>query len=264
MAFDELKQRQATMWGSGPFEHIVDHIANVHEHLVAELQPQPGEKWLDVATGTGAVAMLAARAGADVTASDLSPALVETAKRFAREEGLQIEYEVADVEKLPYGNADFEVVASSFGVIFAPDHAATARELARVTKPGGRLGLAAWRAEGGMGEFFGFIRAFQPPLPEGAGNMLDWGREEYAEEFLGHDFELRFVRGHDPQVGESGEEIWQVYVSSYGPVKTLYEALDESRREELHRSYVDFYEGHRSDGGIVAPREYLIILGQRK
>ena len=264
MAFEELKERQAKMWGSGPFEHVVDHISNLHEHLVAELKPQPGEKWLDVATGTGAVAMRAARAGADVTASDLSSQLVETAKRLAADEGLQIEFGVADVEKLPYGNAEFDVVSSGVGVIFAPDHAAAAHELARVTKPGGRIGLVAWCAEGGMGEFFGFIRAFQPPLPEGAGNMLDWGRPDYAEELLGKDFDLRFVEGHDPQVGESGEEIWQIYVSSYGPVKTLYAGLDESRREELHRSYVDFYEGHRQNGGIVAPRQYLIILGTRK
>jgi ubiquinone/menaquinone biosynthesis C-methylase UbiE len=264
MAFEELKQRQATMWGSGPFEKVADEIANIHEHLVAELQPREGEKWLDVATGTGAIAIRAARARADVTASDLSPGLIETAKQLAAGEGLQIEYDVADVEKLPYGNADFDVVSSSFGAIFAPDHSATAHELGRVTKPGGRLGLTAWRAEGGMGEFFGFIRQFQPPLPEGAGNMLDWGREEYAEELLGRDFDLRFVRGKDPQLGQSGEQIWQVYVSSYGPVKTLYDNLDESRREELHRAYVDFYEGHRSDGGIAAPREYTIILGMRR
>lgn len=264
MAFEELKQRQATMWSSGPFERVADHIVNVHEHLLTELAPQSGERWLDVGTGTGAVAMRAARAGADVTASDLSPGLVETAKRLAAHEGLQIEFEVADVEQLPYGNADFEVVASSFGAIFAPDHTATAHELARVTKPGGRLGLTAWCAEGGMGEFFGFIRAFQPPPPEGVGSMLDWGNEDYAEELLGSDFDLRFIRGKDPQVGESGEEIWQLYASSYGPVKSLYETLEENRREELHQAYVDFYEGYREDGGIRAPREYLIILGRRK
>jgi len=264
MAFEELKERQATMWGSGPFEHVVDHIANLHAHLVDELKPQPGQQWLDVGTGTGAVALRAAQAGADVTASDLSPQLIETAKRLAADEGLQIDFGVADVEKLPYGNADFDVVSSAVGAIFAPDHAATAHELARVTKPGGRLGLVAWRAEGGMGEFFGFIRQFQPQPPEGVGNMLDWGREDYAEGLLGDDFDLRFVHGHDPQLGASGEEIWQVYASSYGPVKTLYETLDESRREELHSAYVDFYEGHRRNGGIVAPREYLIILGTRK
>src|SRR4029453_4600938 len=101
------------MWSSVPFEHVVDHIANIHEHLVSELAPQSGERWLDVGTGTGAVAMLAARAGADVTASDLSPGLIETAKRLATDEGPQIEFEVADVEQLPYGNADFEVVSSS-------------------------------------------------------------------------------------------------------------------------------------------------------
>src|SRR5262245_41274413 len=264
MAFEQLKDRQAAMWGSGPFEHIVDHISNIHEHLVLELAPQPGERWLDVGTGTGAVAMRAARGGADVIASDLSPELIETAKQLAADDRLQIDFEVADVERLPYGNADFDVVSSSFGAVFAPDHAATAHELARVTRPGGRLGMTAWCAEGGMGEFFGFIRAFQPPLPDGAGNMLDWGNKEYAEQLLGNDFDLQFVRGKDPQVGDSGEQIWRAYASSYGPVKALYQTLDETRREELHRAYVDFYEGHREDGSIRAPREYLIILGKRK
>jgi ubiquinone/menaquinone biosynthesis C-methylase UbiE len=264
MAFEELKQRQASMWGAGPFENVANEIANVHDHLVRALEPQPGETWLDVATGTGGVAMRAARAGADVTGSDLSPSLIETAKRLAAVEDLDITYEVGDAEKLPYGNGDFDVVSSSFGVIFAPDHAATAHELGRVTKPGGRLGLTAWRAEGGMGEFFGFIRAFQPPPPEGVGNMLDWGNEDHVEELLGSEFELEFFRGKDPQVGESGEQIWQVYASSYGPVKVLYETLDDNRREELHQAYVDFYEGHREDGGIRAPREYLITLGRRK
>jgi SAM-dependent methyltransferase len=210
------------------------------------------------------VALRAARAGADVTGSDLSPGLIETAEELASEENLDITYEVADAEKLPYGNADFDIVSSSVGVIFAPDHQAVAHELGRVTKPGGRLGLVAWEPGGGIGEFFGMMRRFQPALPEGAGAMIDWGREDYVRDLLGSDFELTFEHATDPQVGESGEQIWQIYVTSYGPVKTLYESLDDERGEELHRSYVDFYEGHRSDGSIAAPREYLVVLGRRR
>jgi len=264
MAFEELKQRQASMWSAGPFENVADEIAKVHDHLVRTLDPQPGEKWLDVATGTGGIAVRAARAGADVTGSDLSPGLIETAKQLAAQESLNVTYEVGDAEKLPYGNADFDVVSSSFGVIFAPDHRAVAHELGRVTKPGGRLGMVAWEPGGGIGEFFGMMRRFQPPLPEGAGAMLDWGREDYVRDLLGAEFDLTFEHGHDPQVGESGEQIWQIYVTSYGPVKTLYESLDDERQEELHRSYVDFYEGHRRDGSVAAPREYLLTLGRRK
>jgi SAM-dependent methyltransferase len=264
MAFEELKQRQAAMWSAGPFENVANEIANVHDYLVRALDPQLGERWLDVATGTGGVAVRAARSGAEVTGSDLSPGLIETAKQLASQMNVDVSYEVGDAEQLPYGNADFDVVSSSFGVSFAPDHQAVAHELARVTKPGGRLGLAAWEPGGGIGEFFGMMRRFQPPPPQGAGAMLDWGREDYVQELLGSEFDLTFEHGTDPQVGESGEQIWQIYVTSYGPVKTLYESLDDERKDELHRSYVDFYEGHRADGAIAAPREYLLILGRRK
>src|SRR5262249_34183336 len=153
--------------------------------------------------------------GADVTGSDLSPGLIETAKQLAAQENLDITFEIGDAEQLPYGNGDFDVVSSSVGASFAPDHRAVARELARVTQPGGRLGLIAWEPEGGIGEFFGMMRRFQPPPPEGAGAMLDWGREGYVRELLGSDFDLMFEHATDPQVGQSGEQIWQIYVTSF-------------------------------------------------
>ena len=151
MAFERLKERQSVVWGSAPFENVAADIAEVHDHLVAELAPHEGEEWLDVGTGTGGVAVRAARAGAKVTGSDLAPVLIETAKRLAAEERLDVDYHVGDAEELPYGNASFDVVSSSFGAIFAPDHKAVARELARVCRPGGRLGLSAWNPDGGQG-----------------------------------------------------------------------------------------------------------------
>jgi SAM-dependent methyltransferase len=264
MAFEELKQRQSVVWGSAPFEKVADEIANIHDHLVRELAPQPGEKWLDVGTGTGGVAVRAARSGANVTGSDLAPALIETAKRLSEEQDVQIRYEVGDSEQLPYGDESFDVVSSSFGAIFAPDHAAVAREFARVCRPGGRIGLTAWDPEGGVGDFFRLQGTFQPPPPPGAGNPLDWGREEHVRELLEEDFDLRFVHGMDPQIGESGEQLWQLFLSSFGPLKTLYGSLDETRREELHRAYVDYYALHTQNGRVEAPREYLIILGTRR
>jgi ubiquinone/menaquinone biosynthesis C-methylase UbiE len=254
MAFEELKQRQAMVWGSAPFENVVHTIADVHDHLVRELDPQPGEKWLDVGTGTGAVALRAARAGAEVTGSDISPGMIDTAKRLASEEGLEITFEVGDAEELPYGNADFDVVSSSFGAIFGPDHEAVAHELARVAKPGGRIGLTAWDPTGVMGDMFKLFGKYQPPPPEGAGNPQDWGREEHARELLESTFDLRFVHGvnHD---SESPEDAWELMVKNFGPVKTLYEMLDEERRRELHSEYLGF---------VDAPAEYVIILGRRK
>jgi SAM-dependent methyltransferase len=264
MAFDELKQRASVAWGAAPFERIADQIANVHDQLVAELNPQPGEKWLDVGTGTGGVAVRAARAGADVTGSDLAPALIETAKRLAAEEGLDIKFEVGDAEQLPYADGSFDVVSSSFGAMFAPDHRAVAHEFARVTRPGGRLGMTTWEPTGRIGDFFRMLGQFQPPPPEGAGNPMDWGTEDHAREQLGDDFDLRFVHDQDPQVGVSGEQLWELFVTSFGPLKMLHDSLDETRREELHKLYVEFYDSYAENGRIVAPREYLMILGTRR
>jgi SAM-dependent methyltransferase len=263
MPFEELKSRQSVMWGSGPYEPIVEITKEIHHALVEALRPQPGERWLDVATGTGAVALLAARAGADVTGLDLSPALIETAKRKSAAEGMQIDFEAGDAEALPYDDASFDVVCSAIGTQFAPDHAAVARELARVCRPGGRLGLACWTPESGVAGMFGVMKPFMPPPAPGQGNIFDWGRPEYALELLGDAFELEIAVRDTVFRAASGEEVWQVFSSAYGPTKTLVESLDEQRREELHAKWNDFFEGLREDGEIVQSRTYLLVTGMR-
>src|ERR687894_3158597 len=148
MAFEELKQRQAGMWGNGPYQNITETLVDIHDLVVERLDPQPGERWLDLACGTGAMAELAARAGADVTGVDLAPVLIETAQANAADKGLDIDYRVGDCERLEgVEDASFDVVSSTVGIMFAPDHEASARQLARVTKPGGRIGLANWTPE---------------------------------------------------------------------------------------------------------------------
>jgi ubiquinone/menaquinone biosynthesis C-methylase UbiE len=151
VAFEELKEKQAVIWGTGPYQNITETITDVHERVVARLEPGPGVKWLDLATGTGAVAELAAERGADVTGVDLAPALIETASERAREKRLDIDYRVGDCEKLDFEGGAFDVVSSTCGIMFSPDHAASARELMRIVKPGGRIGLANWTpAEKGL------------------------------------------------------------------------------------------------------------------
>src|SRR5947209_121287 len=184
MAFEELKQRQSVMWGNGPFENVADTIADIHEVILERIPPRAGERWLDVACGTGAVAERAARAGAVVTGVDLAPVLIDTAKRRAAGDGLEIDYRVGDCERLDgIDDAAFDVVVSTCGVMFSPDHEASARQLARVTKPGGRLGLANWEPDGGLGAMFRMMAPFQAAPPPSS--PFDWGREDRVRELLG-------------------------------------------------------------------------------
>jgi SAM-dependent methyltransferase len=261
MGFEELKARQSEIWGSAPWQRVAETLAELHDDLVDRLGARADERWLDLATGTGAVALRAARAGARVTGLDLAPALVETAKRIAAAEGVAIRLEVGDVEDLPYEDAAFDVVSSAVGVIFAPDHDAVARELARVCRPGGRLGIVSWRPDP---EYQQVFEPFREPREPGAGDPEDWGREEYAAKLLGDSFELEFAEGDARIRGDSGEAVWQLMVSSAGPLKAMVESLNEERRDELHRAYVAYYERHRIDGGISALSAYLVILGERR
>jgi SAM-dependent methyltransferase len=262
--FEELKAKQSVMWGNGPYERITELLTESQEGLVAALQPQAEEKWLDVATGTGAVARMAASAGADVTGLDLAPDLIETARGQTEQEGLSVQLDVGDAEALPYEDASFDVVVSTFGVMFAPDHAAVARELARVTRPGGRLGLANWTEDSGIGDIFRVMKPFQAaPPPQGVGNPFAWGDEGHIRELLGADFDLELEVLDTEHRASSGEEAWEIFSTSYGPTKTLAESLDDDRREELHRSWVDLYEQSRVGDEIVHHRNYLRVIGIR-
>jgi SAM-dependent methyltransferase len=263
MAFEELKAKQSVMWGTGSYEPIVGLTEELHERLVEHLDPQPGERFLDVATGTGAVALRAARAGADVTGVDLAPALVETARRRAGHEGLSADFKVGDAENLPFEDGSFDVV-SAIGVMFAPDHAAVARELARVCRPCGRLGLVNWTPESGTAEMFKVMAPFQPTPPAGIGIPFDWGRPEHVNSLFGRDFDLEFEVFDARLKAESGEQLWEIFSTHYGPTRTLAESLEPGRREELHRVFVDFYERDRVDGGIDQSRNVLLVLGWRR
>lgn len=263
MSFEALKERHAAAWGAAPFERVAQTAAEVHDDLVAGLAPKPGERWLDVATGTGAVAVRAARAGADVVGVDIARALIMTARELAAAERLHVQFEVGDAERLGYGEASFDVVASAQGMMFAPDHQAVARELIRVSRPGGRLGLTCWRPGGAIEMFFSMLAEFQPQPPDSAGRPLDWGRVEHVRELLGEAFELELLERSSPQTGRSGEELWQLFSTSFGPLRMLADSLDGDRHEQLHRAFVDYYESYRTEDGIAAPREYLLILGRR-
>jgi SAM-dependent methyltransferase len=264
MAFAELKQRQSVMWGNGPYERITNTIRDIHALVIERADPKPGERVLDAATGTGAVAILAARKGADVVGMDLAPVLIDTARQRAAEEGVSIECEVCDAEAMHYPDASFDVVTSTCGVMFAPDHDAVAGELARVTKPGGRIVLACWTPDGGLAQMFGMMRPFLPPPPEGAGSPFAWGDEEHVRGLLGDAFDLAFETHDSILRTKDGEEYWELFSTSYGPTKTAADSLDEERREEFHRTWVDFFEERREGDEVVHHREWLLTSGTRR
>jgi SAM-dependent methyltransferase len=261
MAYEELKQRQSVMWGDGPYQRITETIADIHERVVERLRPAPGDRWLDLACGTGAVAERAAAAGARVTGLDLAPVLIETARQRAAERGLQIRYAVGDVEQLQFEVASFDKVSSTCGIMFAPDHEAAARELARVTRPGGQIALANWTPTGGLARMFDVMAPYLPAPPPSS--PFGWGEASRVRELLGDSFELTFEQHVSTLRIPSGEDYWELFSSSYGPTKTLADSLGE-RRRELRRDWVDFFEStYRRNGEIVHAREYLLALGTR-
>jgi ubiquinone/menaquinone biosynthesis C-methylase UbiE len=262
MAFEELKERQSVVWGTGPYQRITETITDIHERVIEQLAPAPGDAWLDLACGTGAVAERAAAAGADVTGIDLAPVLIETAKERARDLGLDIDYAVGDAERLELANASFDKVSSTCGIMFTPDHEATAGELARVTKPGGKIALANWTPTSGLAKMFAVMAPYMPAPPPSS--PFAWGDEAHVTELLGNAFELELSEHVSTLRVASAEEYWELFSTSYGPTKTLADSLGE-RREELHRDWVDFFEqNYHADGEIVHTREYLFVLGIRK
>ncbi len=249
------------VWSAGTYERLAARFAPVQDELVGRLGIRAGERALDLATGTGEVARRLARLGANVSAIDIAGPMLEKARASSAKEGLEIAFELGDVEYLPYDDASFDVLASNFGVVFAPDHANVASEVARVTRPGGRLGFTAWKPNPKLGELY---RRFSEEPIEGR-EAYEWGREDHVEDMLGDDFELEFEDGTLWLEAESGEEIWKLFSESALPVIALLQRLDPPQQEEFHRAFVELYEGYRTEaGGVRAPRRYLLILGRRK
>src|SRR5262245_7345983 len=265
MPFEELKQRHSFVWGDAPFENVAAGLADAHEAIVDAVGPAADKRWLDVACGTGELAGMAASRGAEVVGVDLAPGLIETAKRNAASAGLPIDFRVGDAEALDLPDASFDIVTSTCGAMFAPDHEATASELGRVARPGAKLAMVNWTPEGGVGELFGVMKPFMPPSPDGVPSPFEWGKPDRVEALLGGDYDLQIDERVSPLSIPSGEEYWQLFLTSYGPTKALAASLDDDRLEELHRSWVDFFEtNYRVGDSIEHPREYLLVLGTRK
>ena len=248
------------LWSQGRYERLSSVLEPVHDELAARLAPLPGERLLDLGSGTASIAIRAARAGADAVAIDSSAPLIDKVREDAEQEGLSVQLDTGNVEYLPYDDAEFDVLASAFGFIFASDHANVAGELARVARPGARLGFTAWKPNPKLGELY---RRFTEEPLEGR-EATEWGREDHVEDMLGEDFELEFVDGTLWMDAESGEELWDIFSTSSPPVTALLNKLDTERGEAFHQAFVDLYETYREGDGIRAPRRYLLTLGSRR
>jgi SAM-dependent methyltransferase len=246
----------AAWWGEGTYELLAERLAPVHDELVSALRPQPGERWLDAATGTGAVALRAARAGADVTAFDFSPRMVEKAADALG--GLEIRLDVADAQELPYEDGAFDVAVSCFGVIFAPDRGRVASELGRVCRADGRLGLTAWLPDDELDA------AWEPfigsePMPIDA-----WGDPAEVERLLGGDFELQIETRTWWLTGTGGEDAWRFLSGSAPPMRALLAAVGDEVGESLRESFVAVHERHRDGDETRYPMRYLLVTGTRR
>jgi SAM-dependent methyltransferase len=259
--------KAAATWGSGGrnYDRISHSIADAIEHAVARLAPHSGERVLDVATGTGWAARLAAARGATVDGLDLHADLIDAAKALAAEAKLRIGFQVGDAEALPFADASFDAAISTFGVMFCARPEIAAAELARVTKKGGRLALTTWAVDGTLA---GVFKTMKPYMAAPAGtpppSPFAWGSTQRVHELLGGAFDLRFETGTSTLREPSGQAVWELFVESYGPTKMLAGSLDAARRKDLQRDFAAFHDGFRTELGVAMPREYLVTIGVKK
>ena len=257
-----------TIWALGDYHRFAkDLIWSFGPTLVAACGISPGQRVLDVAAGTGNVAIRAAQAGASVVASDLEPAQFEAGRREAQACGVELEWVQADAAALPFADGEFDVVTSSAGAIFAPDHQATADELVRVCRPGGTIGMLTFTPEGMAGEFFELFGRFAPPPEPGEQDPILWGDEEHVRELFGDRVALEFTRGTYFERAPGGPQgLLDFYKQTFGPVIAIYSMLDDDRRAELDRASLEFAERWNTGtpGGPAALEvEYLLIVGRR-
>ncbi len=256
--FSGIKAKQQAMWASGDFAVIGTTLQIVGETLCEAVDLRAGERVLDVAAGNGNATLAAARRFARVTSTDYVPALLERGRRRADADGFDVTFEFADAEALPYPAASFDVVLSTFGVMFAPDHHQAAREMLRVCRPGGRIGLASWTPEGFLGDLFRVVAKHVPPAP-GVPSPLLWGSRAHLQELfpgvksIEHTARLYTFRYL------SAAHFVDVFRTFYGPTYKAFAALEPPNQAALEADLLALLrKADRGGGnGLVVPAEYL-------
>jgi SAM-dependent methyltransferase len=263
-AIADLKRAHRATWASGDYAAVAELIDEVPPaHLFARVPVRAGEDVLDVAAGTGNAALRAALDGASVVGLDLTPELFAVARRRAELQGVRVDWVEGDAEALPYAGASFDVVLSIFGVQFAPRHDVTASELARVCRPGGRIGLVNWTPGGFIGQFFHVMSKYLPRLPGYASAPPLWGDEHHVRAlFAGTGIEWEFGRGRNPWRFASAEDFAVFLETNYGPtVKARARLEADGIWLECRSEIVTLIE--RWDEGGVIGAEYLVAVGSK-
>ncbi len=264
--FSELKQKQKAMWAAGDYSQVARGIQSVADHVVRSARIRAGERVLDIACGTGNTAIMARARGAQVTGLDLTPELLEVARARAVAEGCDgIHWQQGDAEQLPFDTGSFDVVTSSCGLMFAPDQPQVAREVARVTRPGGRIAIQAWTREGGVGRLFKVVRAYVP-APEGVPSPFEWGDEDKVKSLLGTAFrDYRFEAGDSTECTDTPERMFDTFIEHYGPTHRAYHALPQSQAAAYRHDMIELFRGYITpiDGKVRWGREYIVTLASR-
>jgi SAM-dependent methyltransferase len=259
-------ERPSAVWSAGgkAYDEISRGIADSIEHCVMRLRPQPGERILDLSTGTGWTSRVVARRGAKVIGADIARDLLDAARANAEAAGLPIEYQLGDAESLPFEDGAFDAVVSTCGVMFASRPEAAAGELARVCRRGGRIALTTWLADSTLAKMFEVMRRYMPPPPSPAPPLpFEWGRTERIRELLGATFQLRFEKGVSYYREPSAEAAWDTFSTGYGPTRSLAANLDPEKRDALRADFIAFHAGFPTELGICVPREYWLTVGTR-
>ena len=261
-----LKAKHAAMWASGSYRTVVDEVvAPLGGILVETVDVQRGQRVLDVAAGTGTSALPAARRGAEVIATDLTPELLDVGRLAAAEEGLRLTWQTADAEALPYNDASFDIVLSSIGVMFAPHHRQAADELVRVCRPGGTIGVLSWTPDGFIGQLFGTMKPYAPPPPPGASPAPLWGRADHVRDLFGDRVSDLVARQQTLRVDRfaDGADFRDFFKTNYGPTIAVYRFIadDPAKVEALDAGLAAL--GDRSIDEGVMGWEYLLVTARR-
>jgi ubiquinone/menaquinone biosynthesis C-methylase UbiE len=266
--FPAATRQQQAMWSKGDFAMVANSVYNASETLAEALQIIPGERVLDAACGSGNGAIAAARrAWGNTVGSDFVPALLERARERAAAERLEIEFVEGDVQDLPFGDGEFDVTMSIFGAMFAPDHAKTAAELLRVTKPGGRIGMANWSPEGGLAELFMTVAKHTGGPPPGTVPPIAWGSEDHVRELFGDEIsDLKLEQRRSRQTYFSPDHYIEFFRSYFGPIQAAFEAVGPDGEEALAADLRGWLEGANVAGGracVIEPG-YLQVIATKK